>query len=111
MPSRRSACTRKSSRTRYAGVDYSFYQPPKKKQAPPRCPHGTPIGTSVYLPLCCQKATPEDIAAITLPLGEVPEFPDLPLPDPYDMDIGESQIVLTYDPFAHGSDEPDLPAG
>ena len=63
------------------------------------------------LPACCQKATPEDIAAITLPQGEIPEFPDLPLPDPFDIDIGETQIVLTYDPFAQGPVEPELPIG
>ena len=84
---------------------------PTSKEETSPSPHGTPIGTSVYLPTCCQKATPEDIAAITLPQGKVPEFPDLPLPDPYDMDIGESQIVLTYDPFAQGLDDADLLAG
>ena len=71
-PSRKSTRMLKPSRARHAGVDYSFYQPPKKKRAPPCCPHGTLIGTSVYLPKCCQKATPEDIqlAAITLPQGD-----------------------------------------
>ena len=60
---------------RHAGADYSFYQPPKKKRAPPSCPHGIPLGISINFPACCQKATPEDI---NLPQGEIPEFPDLP---------------------------------
>ena len=74
-PSRRSTRTRKTSHTRHAGVDYSFYQPPKEKRAPPVCPHGTPLSTPIDLPACCRRAAPEDI---TLPEGEVPEFPDLP---------------------------------
>ena len=84
---------RKTSHTRHAGVDYSFYQPPKKKRAPPSCPHGIPLGISINLPACCQKATPEDI---NLPQGEIPEFPDLPPLDFVD-DLGEPRVALTFD--------------
>ena len=57
------------------------------------CPHGTALGTSIYLPAYCQKATPEDI---NLPQGEIPEYPDLPPLDFVD-DLGEPRVALTFD--------------
>lgn len=103
-PSRKSTRTHKPNRTRHAGIDYSFYQPPKKKRAPPSCPHGTLLDNSINLPVCCQKAIPE---AITLPQGEAPEFPDLPPQDLVD-DLGDPHFALTFDPFAQDSDDPNL---